>query len=124
MSAVDDIQSRIEKDLRTGYLSLMILMVISKSKEPTYGYEILKSIEKLTDGRLNIMEGTLYVLLKSLQNQKLLRSYWGRSTKGGPPRRYYEITASGERMLEIGLNEWENLIDIQRSLITRLEGGK
>lgn len=120
MDDVEKIHAKLEKDLKTGFLSLIILQIIDKSPEPSYGYKIIKSMEDLSDGRLNIMEGTMYILLKSLQNQKLVRSYWGPSTKGGPPRRYYEITKLGKKMLKIGIAEWENLIDIQQQLNKKL----
>ena len=120
MNDVEKIHSKLEKDLKTGFLSLIILQIISKSKEPSYGYNIIKKIEQLSDGRLNIIEGTMYILLKSLQNQKMVRSYWGPSTTGGPPRRYYELTTLGKKMLKIGLNEWNNLINIQQQIIKKL----
>lgn len=122
MSDIEKIHAKLEKDLKTGFLSLIILQIIDKSNEPSYGYQIIKSIENLSDGRLNIIEGTMYILLKSLQNQKLVRSYWGESTTGGPPRRYYEITELGKKMLKIGMDEWNNLMIIQQQLTKRLGG--
>lgn len=122
MSDLEKVRSRLEKDLKTGFLSIIVLLVISRSNRPSYGYRILKSLEELTDGRLNILEGTIYILLKSLENQELISSYWGPSEEGGPPRRYYELTRQGKQILDYGLAEWKNLTDIQNRLISRLEG--
>jgi len=121
MSDEERIHAKLEKDLKTGFLSLVILQIIDKSSEQSYGYKIIKSIEELSDGKLNIMEGTMYIILKSLQNQKLVKSYWGPSTAGGPPRKYYETTNLGKKMLKLGMIEWENLVDIQQKLTEKLE---
>jgi len=122
MGDLEKIRSKMEKDLKTGFLSIIVLLVISRSNKPSYGYRIIKSLGELTDGKLAILEGTIYILLKSLENQELISSYWGPSEEGGPPRRYYEITRQGRLILEIGLQEWKNLTDIQNRIISRLEG--
>jgi len=120
MNDIEKIHAKLEKDLKTGFLSLIILQIMDKSKEPCYGYKIIKSIEDLSNGKLNIIEGTMYILLKSLQNQKLVKSHWGPSTAGGPPRKYYQITELGKKMLKLGMAEWNNLINIQQQLNIKL----
>jgi PadR family transcriptional regulator PadR len=120
MNDIEKIHAKLEKDLKTGFLSLIILQIINKSTEPIYGYKIIKSIEDLSDGRMNIIEGTLYILLKSLQNQNLVKSYWGPSTIGGPPRKYYEITKVGKKILKFGITEWDNLSSIREQLNKKL----
>jgi PadR family transcriptional regulator PadR len=120
MNDIEKIHAKLEKDLKTGFLSLVILQIIDKSTEPIYGYRIIKSIEDLSNGRMNIIEGTLYILLKSLQNQNLVKSYWGPSTSGGPPRKYYEITKVGKKILKFVMTEWDNLNHIHEQVNKKL----
>lgn len=48
--------------------------------------------------------GTVYPALRRLEDEGLVRSRWERASlahdQGRPPRRYYEISASGERWLK------------------------
>lgn len=64
-----------------------------------YGLEINDRIESSTSGRVRFSAGTLYPALRALEKDGLLRSWEeaGDSTRGGRPRRYYELTGDGLR---------------------------
>ena len=51
-------------------------------------------------------EGTLYPLLSRLQKDGRVASTWRESDSGGPPRKYYAITAKGRRALYDFTEEW------------------
>lgn len=120
MDIVSEFRTKLEKELKTGLLSLIILLVISKIKKPTYGYQIIKEIEKLSESKLEFKEGTIYPLLRSLQSKKLLDSFWSNSPSG-PQRKYYEITKEGEEALNLGLKDWENLMEGIENIMKNLE---
>ena len=120
MNIVEEFRTKLEKELKTGLLSLIILLVISKIKNPTYGYQIIKEIEKLSKGKLEFKEGTIYPLLRSLQTKKLLDSFWSNSPTG-PQRKYYEITKEGEEALKIGLTDWKKLNEGIENIMKNLE---
>jgi PadR family transcriptional regulator PadR len=54
----------------------------------------------LTEGSsVSIKEGTMYPILARLHRDGLVRSEWVESDQG-PPRKYYELTASGRELFE------------------------
>ena len=120
MNIVEEFRAKLEKELKTGLLSLIILLVISKINNPTYGYQIIKEIEKLSEGKLEFKEGTIYPLLRSLQSKKLLDSFWSNSPTG-PQRKYYEITKEGQEALKFGLKDWEELNEGIENIMKNLE---
>lgn len=87
---VDNIKSQ----MRKGYLEYCILLILKK--KPAYASDI---ISELKEARLIVVEGTLYPLLTRLKNSGLLDYRWEESNQG-PPRKYYEMTPSGEALLE------------------------
>jgi DNA-binding PadR family transcriptional regulator len=57
---------------------------------------------------MEVNEGTLYPLLRRLEEQKLLDSEW-RLVGEARPRRYYRINAAGEAALAALTVEWRVL---------------
>jgi PadR family transcriptional regulator PadR len=90
--------------MRKGVLEFCILSILS-SKE-AYPSEI---IDKLKEGKLIVVEGTLYPLLTRLKNAGLLKYRWEES-KSGPPRKYYELTAVGVEFLKELGSTWNDLV--------------
>jgi PadR family transcriptional regulator, regulatory protein PadR len=87
--------------MNAGTASLVLLSVLSRSKEPMYGYQIAKLLEQ-SGPELPIMkQGSLYPVLRSLEENEMLTSTVEPSVSG-PPRRYYIITDEGRRSLK----EW------------------
>ena len=82
-----------------------ILLLLKK--EPAYTSDI---IQKLQEARLIVVEGTLYPLLTRLKNSGLLSYQWIESTQG-PPRKYYQLTESGEEFLQELEASWQQLND-------------
>jgi PadR family transcriptional regulator PadR len=66
--------------------------------EPRYGLDIKKEIETSTQGRMRLGNSTIYQLLRRLEKKGLVESRWERSIQG-PPRAYYQITATGKEIL-------------------------
>jgi PadR family transcriptional regulator PadR len=56
-------------------------------------------------------EGTLYPLLSRLQKDGRVASSWRDSDTGGPPRKYYSVTAKGRRALGEFTAEWSRFRD-------------
>jgi len=65
----------------------------------SYGLEIIDRVKKLSNGKIKIPQGRVYPALRALEAEGLLESYDGPPLpeRGGRPRRYYRITAAGER---------------------------
>jgi len=99
---VDNIKSQ----MRKGFLEYCILLILKKKS--AYVSDI---ISELKDARLIVVEGTLYPLLTRLKNSGLLNYRWEESTQG-PPRKYYEMTDSGENFLQELDKAWNEINEV------------
>lgn len=99
MENTSDPVQNIVLELRRGILAVVAL---SQLEEEQYGYALLK---KISDQGFEIDQGTLYPLLRRLENQGLLKSDW-RIADEARPRRYYVISDSGRDALARLKKEW------------------
>ncbi|ASA23629.1 PadR family transcriptional regulator [Paenibacillus donghaensis] len=90
--------------VRRGIMEFCILLLVSR--QPRYGYELVTLLEKWE--QLAITEGTLYPLLRRMQKDNYLESFW-QGSDYGPPRKYYSLTAAGAVLLETMSSEWSLL---------------
>jgi PadR family transcriptional regulator PadR len=91
--------------MRKGVLEYCILLVLNG--EPLYATNI---IQGLKEAKMIVVEGTLYPLLMRLKNEGLLAYRWEESTQG-PPRKYYELTENGRKILGELESSWSELVD-------------
>jgi len=89
---------------RRGVIELCVLLLIGR--RPHYGYEIAVALGQWQP--LAATEGTLYPLLRRLQREGLLDSFWQESNDG-PPRKYYRLTTAGADLRDAQLSDWERL---------------
>ena len=110
---LSDINKKFQKELNAGIGALLLLSALNNSNGPLYGYQIAKVIEESSGGRPVIKLGTLYPVLRSLEENSLLKSEVEPSVTG-PPRRYYQITEQGRKTLEHWIEIWsktKNFVD-------------
>ncbi|MDD4347369.1 MAG: helix-turn-helix transcriptional regulator [Desulfitobacteriaceae bacterium] len=60
----------------------------------------------MSKNTFEIKKGTLYVVLKRLENNHLVMPYWDDTKTGGGRRRYYKITDQGMGYLTRKKDEW------------------
>ncbi len=89
---------KFQKEMNAGTTALVLLSVLSRSEEPMYGYQIAKLLEEGSDEPSMMKQGSLYPVLRSLEENEMLKSIVEPSVSG-PPRRYYRITDEGRRCL-------------------------
>lgn len=106
MNEVSAQTKKFQKELNSGTSSLVMLSVLSRSKEPMYGYQIAKLLEESGPDFPMMKQGTLYPVLRSLEENGLLSSMVEPSVSG-PPRRYYKITDEGQNALKEWLDIWK-----------------
>ncbi len=82
--------------MKTADLIPFILLELNESDK--YGFELTKSIETKSNGKIIIKQPTLYTLLKKLEKSKFIASYWEDSEIGGK-RHYYKLTQNGRLQL-------------------------
>lgn len=97
---------KFQKELNSGTSSLVLLSVLNRSREPMYGYQIAKLLEESGPDIPMMKQGTLYPVLRSLEENSLLESTVEPSVSG-PPRRYYKITEDGRAALVEWLEIWK-----------------
>ena len=88
----------------SGYIEAILLKIISL--EDCYGYNISRSIAKITADTCEIKEATLYSGLRRLEAEEQISSYWGSESQGGR-RKYYTLTQTGRENLTEGNLKWE-----------------
>jgi PadR family transcriptional regulator PadR len=91
--------------MRKGVLELCILSILSDGEH--YPTEI---IDRMKEGKLLIVEGTLYPLLTRLKNDGLLSYRWVES-QSGPPRKYFTLTQQGHTFLKELADSWKELTE-------------
>ena len=91
----------IETQLKKGVLGLCVLALLARGD--SYAYEIAS---RLADG-VDMGEGTIYPLMRRMQNDGLVATYLVEST-GGAPRKYYKITEQGRATLVAQRAEWKD----------------
>ena len=98
----------IGREWKKGSAELLILSLL----EPTarHGYEISKLIEQRSQGALRFHAASLYPLLYRLEKRGLIQGRW--VEKGGQRRRrYYRLTAQGEKILASQRQGWQTFIE-------------
>ena len=104
----------ITSDILRGHTETIILkQLLSKD---SYGYEINKAIQDLTNHEFELKEATLYSAFRRLENEGLITSYWGDETTGAR-RRYYMITSEGRKVYQQNRKDWEDAKVLIDSLI-------
>ena len=81
-------------------LDAIVLAVVSREREGTYGYKITQDVRTAID----ISESTLYPVLRRLQKEECLEVY--DKAIDGRNRRYYKITEKGGAQLNLYQGEW------------------
>src|SRR5215469_11957441 len=97
----EDTFEKLRLELRRGCL---VLAVLAALREERYGYTLRK---ELSEHGMEIDEGTLYPLLRRLENQGLLRSQWREEDKRN--KRFYRLSGEGKQILKQLLAEWQGI---------------
>ena len=85
------------------HTSLVVLHLLSR--EDMYGYQMISELEKKFDSTFTMTEGTLYPILRALENEGAVESYQT-ATEGGRKRKYYHLTNKGQKQLAAETAEW------------------
>ena len=96
-------------------LDAIVLAVVSREDEGTYGYKITQDVRKAID----VSESTLYPVLRRLQKGEYLEVYDRQFD--GRNRRYYKVTDSGRIQLAMYQKEWK---EYSGKISELFEGGR
>ena len=95
------------QQLRKGSTPLLILSVLATEK--MYGYQIMRELERRSEGYFSMTAALLYPALHRLEMDGLLKSGW-QPGQGKRRRKYYTITPRGKKALTASRAEWEKFI--------------
>ncbi|HLO14187.1 MAG TPA: helix-turn-helix transcriptional regulator [Anaerolineales bacterium] len=102
------------QQLRKGSTPLLILSVLSTEK--MYGYQIMRELERRSEGYFTMTAALLYPALHQLELDGLLKSEW-QEGQGKRRRKYYAITPKGKNALAASQVEWKTFIaNLQKTL--------
>jgi PadR family transcriptional regulator PadR len=103
-----------ERELLKGNTDCLLLSLLED--EPTYGYQIIRELERRSNGYFRFKEGTLYPALHRLEKDKLIEGKW-QVLPNGQERRYYYITRKGQEALSSKLATWQDFSKAVRSVL-------
>ena len=102
------------RELLKGSTDSLLLCLVNR--QPMYGYQIIKELEKKSNGYFQFKEGTLYPALHRLEKSGLVKGKW-QKLPGGQERRYYYITGKGQEALNERLAVWQGFSEAVNSIM-------
>jgi len=85
-----------ETEINRGISSLCILTILIQAGEDgSHGYKILKDLTEQTNEMLIIEEGTIYPILRKLEEDNIIKS---EREESGRRRKFYSITEYGKKI--------------------------
>ena len=93
--------------------SLLLSMI---GQQPMYGYQLVRDLERRSQGYFTFKEGTLYPALHRLEKAGLIEGRW-QMLPSGRRRRYYYITDRGHRLLVVRRNQWQDFLTAMNLII-------
>lgn len=97
------VPTRPQTDALRGSLDLLVLKTLSFA--PMHGWGISQRVQQISDGTLEVNQGSLYPALQRLEKDGLVTSEWG-TTDNNRQARYYRLTAAGRRALGQEVENW------------------
>ena len=85
------------------HTSLVVLHLLSVAD--MYGYEMIAALEKKFDSTFSMKEGTLYPILRGLENSGAVTAY-RQASPAGRERKYYHLTERGRKQLAEETRQW------------------
>ena len=92
-----------QMDALRGSLDLLILKTLSLA--PMHGWGISQRVQQISNGVLEVNQGSLYPALQRLEKDGLVTSDWD-TTDNNRRARYYRLTTTGRRALGAELESW------------------
>lgn len=99
---------------KKGVLELCVLSLLAK--RDWYGYEISEFLSQ----KIDIADGTVYPLLRKLKSDGLVTTYLSEAS-GGPPRKYYSLTATGREIYASDRTDYLNFAATVQTILEEQE---
>jgi transcriptional regulator len=87
---------------------------------PQHGFGLAKRIQQISEGILDLNQGTLYPALLRLEQRGWIKAAWGTS-ENNRKARFYELTASGRRRIREERDDWERTVALMERFLRTAE---
>ena len=105
------------KEVLQGTLDLMVLATLD-TMGAQHGFGLAKRILQISDGALNLNQGTLYPALLRLEHRGWIRSRWGVSDNNRKAK-FYELTARGRKRIAQEAESWDRTVSLMERFLRR-----
>jgi PadR family transcriptional regulator, regulatory protein PadR len=95
-----------KSELLQGTLDLLILKTLAL--EPMHGWGVTQRIQQISEGVLQVNQGSLYPALVRLEQQGWISSEWGTS-ENNRQAKYYKLTRTGRKRLDQETESWKRV---------------
>lgn len=79
---------------------LEVAILSSLAEADSHGYDLVEQIESLASNLVCVDSGTMYRMLREMEQEGLVTSSW-QTPEAGPSRRVYAVTAEGIEALDL-----------------------
>lgn len=107
------------REVLPGTLDLMVLRIVD-TLCPVHGYGIAQRIAQISEGVLDLNQGSLYPALLRIEQRGWISSRYGLSGNNRRAR-FYSLTATGRRRLRTEIDHWHELVEIMSRLLAPLK---
>jgi PadR family transcriptional regulator PadR len=94
---------RVKKDLVAASAEPLVLSLLSRGEN--YGYAIIQSLHAVSREKIEWTDGMLYPVLHRIERKGWIKSRWIEA-ESGRKRKYYRLTARGEKALAEQRSDW------------------
>ena len=98
-----------------GTLDLIVLRNLA-TIGPQQAYQIATRLQQISDGLLNLNQGTLYPALVRLEQYGWIKGSWSK-TESGREARFYAITLAGQKALRAETEHWRRTSQLIERLL-------
>jgi len=93
-------------DLIQGTLDLLILKILAL--EPMHGWSVSQRLKQVSDGTLQVSDGSLYPALHKLEQRGWITAVW-KTSELGRRAKFYSLTRLGRLQLIHQRADWDRL---------------
>ncbi len=90
-------------------------VLLAVADQERHGYAIMQEVEKRTEGKVQLLPGSLYSTLKRMVAACLIEECDGAGKSDDERRRYYRITNHGKEVAAAEVDRMATLIAVARS---------
>ena len=106
-------------DILQGTLDLMVLRTL-ETMGPQHGFGLAKRIQQISQGVLDLNQGTLYPALLRLEQRGWVQSEWGASASNRRAK-FYQLTRAGRRQVDRESQDWERTVALMARFLKPAE---